>query len=101
MAYYTLTFIKANIEIQDSDTSIDSLLATFGGEGDAWVDSVMGNSTALSPVPDIIARASSNYAAGRYLARIKEDQRGTKLLETAEKQLLDYIKGAGHVVVYG
>lgn len=101
MAYYTLTYIKANIEIQDGDTSIDTLLNTFGGEGDAWIDSVMGNASALSPVPDIIARIASNYAAGRYLERIPEKERAAQLIETAEKQLSAYIKGLGQVVVFG
>ena len=101
MAYYDLQMIKKNLEVLLVDTSIDDTLDLFGAEADAWVNSIMGLGVDMSPIPRIIREISSNYAAGRYLGRIKEDPRGKELIALAERQLNQYINGSGHVVVFG
>ena len=105
MPYYTLALIKKNLEILPSDTSLDATFDNYGAESDAWVDTLMGNTSALSPVPTIITHASSNYAAGRYLYRISPEpgqtDRARQLIEIAEKQVRGYIETLRRVMVFG
>jgi hypothetical protein len=97
MAYYTLALIKKNLEILPSDTSLDATLDLYGAEADAWLDSVLGRGTALATVPTTITHIASNYAAGRYLSRIKEQAIGDKIIEEAKAALREYIKGPGMI----
>lgn len=101
MAYFTLSLVKKNIEILPSDTSLDATLNDYGAEADAHVDDLLGIATALATVPIIITHASSNYAAGRYLNRVKETARGTELINRAEGQIQDHIKAQRRFIVMG
>lgn len=101
MAYYTLALIKSNLEILPSDTSLDSTFDQYGKGADEWVNAIMGHGTELSSTPTIYSHVSSLYAAGRFLFRVKEEQRGKTMMEEAEKQLREYKKGPGFVAVFG
>ena len=91
--YFELSLLKKNIEILPTDTSLDDVLHDYGAEGDAWVDTKLTNvvSTPLTVIPDMIKQASSNYAAGRYLMRVKNFEGAKVLMEAAEKQVADYV----------
>lgn len=100
MVYYKTEYIKKYFDILPSDDSVNETLRLHGAEADAWVDSVMGNGTTLSTVPEQVKHISSKYAAGGYLAA-KENPRGKELQAQALEDLKQYIKGVGHVVVFG
>lgn len=73
----------------------------FGAEADDWIDAVMGNTAVLPTPADIIIEAASNYAAGRYLARVKPDnlERSNQLIQLAKEQILEYTKPFNAFVV--
>ncbi|MGH9878137.1 MAG: hypothetical protein ACRD5H_10900 [Nitrososphaerales archaeon] len=93
--------IKKNVELLPTDTSLDGTFNLYGAEADAHIDSILGNGIALTTVPVIVTHAASNYAAGRYLLRVKEDSRGKSLIDEAEKQVREYKKSVGRVTVFG
>lgn len=101
MAYYNLTMLKKNLELIPGDNSLDDKLTAYGIEADAYIDALLGNTTPLSTVPQIVTQAASNYAAGRYLWRVKADMNGKDLIAEAEKQIKLYKASLGRVTVYG
>ena len=83
------------------DVSLDPTFDFYGQEADAYMDALLGNGAPLEVAPTIIKHASSTYAAGRYLLRVKEDSRGKILMDDAEKMIMAYKKGQGTVTVFG
>lgn len=105
MPYCTVEEVKRNLRLPDDYVDSDSEIEATIDDAEAWINgelTIAGISNPLAdPVPDLINRAASYYAAYFFRRRADPPVSEEQLLELAQQFLNKYLLANGASVTPG